>query len=423
MAAEAGNLTHAYIGAALLVLVSFLPVYLMRRRGEPACMQVSFSVVVLALHALSFVNVFAGTLPGAQWDAETFHEQALKLAEAGTWPPVSMGTQFYEYILTGAYKLLGGHLLVGQSLSVVAAALVLVAINATAGSLGLRDARVRSAVVLVCGLFPTFLYHGALTFREPYELLGLAAGVFFVLKAFQAFSWRWAAGALLSFLFMGLFHHVLLGICVLLVCLFVLLLYGPKLGNIRGYAAVAGLLVLISGLGYLAITNIPITLENNYVKEIRKEHGIIRAIVSYRGSIDRADPRTSFGSSIAADSVGGFAGDAAVNYWYYLSKPFVTDLQTTADVVPAASSLARLALLAGLLWLALGRGAFDRNLAYCLGTYLVVTAVWSLGTTNYGQAFRHHALTDWLAVVMFAAALSAAPVRRRMAGVEADRAA
>jgi len=423
MSAQAGNLVHAYIGAALLVLISFLPAYLMRRRGESACMQVSFGIVILALHALSFVNVFAGTLPGAQWDAETFHEQALKMAEAGTWPPVSMGTKFYEYILTGAYKVFGGHLLVGQSLSVVAAAIGLVVINAIAVNLGLRDVRLRSAVVLICGLFPTFLYHGALTFREPYELLGLAAGVFFVLKAFQEFRWRWAGGTLLGFLFMGLFHHVLLGICVLLVCLFVLLLYGPKLGNIRGYAAVAGLLVLISGLGYLAITNIPITMENNYVKEIRKEHGIIRAIVSYRGSIERADPRTSFGSVIEADSNAGFTGGAAANYWYYLSKPFVTDLQTTADVVPAASSLARLVFLAGFLWLALGRGVFNRKLAFCLGAYLAVTAVWSLGTTNYGQAFRHHALTDWLAVVMFAAALSSAPARRRTAGAEADRAA
>jgi hypothetical protein len=408
-------------GAALLVLASFLPVYLLRRRGEPWCMQVSLGIAILALHALSFANVIAGPLPGAHWDAETFHDAAAKMAALGTWPEVSMGTKFYELILTATYRVLGAHLLVGQSLSVVAAAFTLMLFNRIAVTVGVQDARIRSAFILVSGLFPTFLYHGGLTFREPFELLGLVVGAYFVLKTFQEFSWVRVGGAIGGFVFMGLFHHVLLGICVLLICLFVLLLYTPKLGNVRGVASLAGLLLLISATGYVAITNIPITLENNYVKEIRKEHGIIRAIARYRATIDRAEPRTSFGSSVEADSLAEFAGSAAANYWHYLSRPFVSDLRRAGDVAPFSGTVARLVLLAGFLWLALGRRAFNRNLAFCLGTYLVVTGVWSLGTTNYGQAFRHHALTDWLAVFMFGYAMYLVLARGRAAHGRLER--
>lgn len=408
-----GSVLELYGGAAGLAVISFLPVYVMHRRGEPACVSASFGVVVLLLHALSLVNVFSGPLPGAHWDAETFHDTAVKLVESGAWPQISMGTKFYEYMLTATYKLFGTQLLVGQSLSVLAGAGALMIIDAIAVSLGVGDPRIRAGVILVAGLYPTFLYHNALTFREPFELLGLASGVFFVVKTLQAFRWKWVAGAVLSFLFMGLFHHVLLGICVLLICLFVLLLYIPKLGNARNHAVLAALIVLTTGLGYFAIMHIPITLENNYIKDIRKERGIIEAIVRYRDSIESREPRTSYDSSIDADTAAGIAGSGAVNYWNYLSRPWVSDLERPSDGVPFASAIGRMALLAGFAWLAFASGAFNRELAFCLGTYLVVTAVWSLGTTNYGQSFRHHALTDWLAVVMFAAVLSFATTGRR----------
>lgn len=407
-----------YGGAACLGLASFLPVYLLYRWREPFGVQVSLGIVILALHAVSLANVFAGTLPGAHWDAETFHSAAAKMAALGTWPEVSMGTKFYELILTATYRVFGAHLLVGQSLSVVAAASTLVLIDRVAVSVGMQDARIRSAIILVSGLYPAFLYHGALTFREPYELLGLVVGTYFVLNMFQKFSWTCVAGAIGGFLFMGLFHHVLLGICIVLICLFVLLLYSPKLGNVRGTASLAGLMLLISATGYVVITNIPITLENNYVKEIRKEHGIINAIARYRASIERVQPRTSFGLTVQADSVSGFASSAAMNYWYYLARPFMSDLRRVGDVVPFAGSVVRLVLLAGLLWLVLSRRAFNRNLAYCLGMYLIVTGVWSLGTTNYGQAFRHHSLTDWLAVFMLGYAMCLA---LRRGGAAADR--
>lgn len=385
----------------------------MRRDGDHRTVLLAFALVVAALHALSFANAFGGPLPGAQWDANTFHTLAVRLVEADAWPAISIGTKFYEYILTGSYRLLGSDILVGQSLSVLAAACTLWVVNAASVTLGVSDGRIRAGIVLLTGLYPTFLYHNALTFREPFELLGLASGVFFVVKALQAFRWKWAAGAVLSFLFMGLFHHVLLGICVLLVCLFVLLLYIPKLGNARNHAVLAALIVLTTALGYFAIMNIPITLENNYIKEIRKERGIIEAIVRYRDSIERRDPRTSYASPISADTAAGIARSGAANYWNYLSRPFVSDLERVSDGVPFASSMGRLLLLAGFLWLVFSSGAFNRQLAFCLGTYIVVTAVWSLGTTNYGQAFRHHALTDWLAVVMFGYALSVAMSRRR----------
>jgi len=39
--------------------------------------------------------------------------------------------------------------------------------------------------------------------------------------------------------------------------------------------------------------------------------------------------------------------------------------------------------------------------------YLLMTFIWSLGTTNYGQAIRHHVLSNWLLIVLLASCLAA----------------
>lgn len=382
------------------MLASFLLVLLVHPRWEHRGLCVAFLAVVGALHAVSLANAFGGPIPGAQWDAWTFHRQAAQLAEAGSWPALSIGTKLYEYILTAAYRLFGAHILVGQSLSVLVATLSLMTISAVAVNLGVADNRVRVGMILMAGLFPTFLYHNALTFREAYELLGLVLGVLCALKAFEDHRPVWIGGAVLSLLFMGLFHHVLLGISVILICVFVLFLYAPGLKSKRSFVVMTALIAMIGGLGYVAITNIPITLENDYIKKIRQEQGIVKAIVKYRNAIESRQPRTSFDLDIDTSSRTELAIGAVYNYWNYLVRPFVSDFESSADLVPLASSVIRIALLAFLAWLVLRRGLVDRRTAFCIAAYLVVTMVWSLGTTNYGQAFRHHALTDWLLVLL-----------------------
>lgn len=389
-----------YLGGAFLILAGLLLIVLVHPRCSRKDVMVVFLVVVGALHAVSFVNVFSGPLPGAQWDARTFHHHAAQFAEAGQWPVLSIGTMVYEYILTGAYRLLGSHMLVGQSLSVLLATLALITVSAITVNLGVVDSRVRAGIILGVGLYPTFLYQNALTFREPYELLGLVLGVFFVLKALEEYKWRWVVGAVSSFVFMGLFHHVLLGICVLLICIFVVLLYAPGMKSKRNYATVTILVAMITGVGYVAITNIPITLENDYIKKIRREQGLVEAIVQYRSSIESRDPRTSYDPGLDESSGPGLALAVANNYWNYLARPYISDLESAVDIIPFASSWVRVALLAFLLCVAMSRRRLDRRIVFCACVYLVVTTVWSLGTTNYGQAFRHHALTDWLLVVM-----------------------
>lgn len=391
----------SYGGAVSLVLASFLLILLVHPRWESTGLCVAFLAVVGALHAVSLTNAFFGPLPGAEWDARSFHHQAAQLADIDTWPVLSIGTKLYEYILTAAYRLFGSHILVGQSLSVLVTTVTLMTMSAVAANLGVTDSRTRAGMILVAGLFPTFLYHNALTFREPYELLGLMLAVLCVLKALEEHRPAWISGAVLGLLFMGLFHHILLGISVLLICIFILFLYVPGLNSKRHLVVMITAIVMIGGTGYVVITNAPITMENDYIKKIRQEQSIVDAIVKYRSQIESRQPRTSFNLDVDTSSGSGVAKGAVHNYWNYLGRPYVSDLESAADLVPFASTAARILLLVFLLWhVVSNRRVVNAKTAFCIITYFVITMVWSLGTTNYGQAFRHHALTDWLLVLL-----------------------
>lgn len=389
----------------------------------------SLILVAAALNVVSLFNVIDGPLPGAQWDAQSFHEASAKLADNDQWPVLSIGTEAYKYVLAATYRLLGDHKMVGQTVSVLASIGSLIMMAAICRVLGIDRDRLTAWIVLLCGLYPTFVYHGALTFREPLEILGLTLGTWGFLRMCRDRRLRWLFAATGGFLLMGLFHHVLMGIALVLVTWGVLCVYspggrhaGPAMGR---NALVAATLVAVTVVsGYLVITVVPATSRNDYIADIRRADGILEAVVEYRREVESGNPRTSFDPGIEPDSTVEAVKGLAGNYVSYLFKPYATDIEYRMDLVPFSSSLGR-ALLIGVIvvWL-VSRRSGDGAVVFLIGAYLAVTCVWSLGTTNYGQAFRHHAMTDWILIILCGYALSREWKRRHedhAAGVGAAR--
>lgn len=397
-------------------LICVLLAGIVRPYRDQKAILVSVILVVLALHAVSFINVFVVTLPGAESDAKLFHQRAVEFVRKDNWPQVSIGTQTYHFILTGLYRLFGEYQFLGQGLSILAATGTLICTNRIAQCLGMDNEYWPAGIVLAVGFAPTFLLHNALILREPFELLGFAMGIFFVLKTLSEPRPIWFLGAAAGFLFMGVFHHVLLGVGFVLIGGSVVFLYGRSAAHVRGYGIVIAGVVAIGVAGYLTVIYAPATSGNDYVKEIRERGGIVGAIQNYRNEIERESPRTSYNVAIDSSSIMQTAKGLTLNYWNYLSRPGLGDLDRAADIVPFLSSLLRILLIAAVAWFLLFRRPVNQNLLYCAFAYFLVTAVWSLGTTNYGQAFRHHSQTDWLAITMAAYALNDELRRRRLKG-------
>lgn len=398
------------VAAALmgLVVASVLVIGMMRPYREQRIVIGAIVLVVLALCVVSYTNVYILALPGGESDAKLFNKYAVELLRQGQWPDVSIGTQVYLWILTGFYRLLdprpavSEYLLIGQSLSIVVATATLVFINRIAENLGIASGYWRAGVVVVAGLLPVFLLHNALTLREPYQLLGLVMGVYCVLRALDQPTMQLWLCAAAGLFFMGVFHHVLLGVSFVLIGVGVLMPYLSRPATRQGYTIAAVLVVVLGAMAYVTVNVVPATKGNDYVKDIRGKGGLIEAIKGYRGEVEGAQPRTSYSVPIDSSSVVGTAKGLAANYWLYLTEPLWRAPERTADLVPRASSGFRLAMLGLVMWFLIFKSKAHPKILFLGLSYVVITMVWSLGTTNYGQAFRHHSLSDWLLVLMVA---------------------
>lgn len=389
-----------YTGAVFIIIFSYaIPLFSSSIRNDKYRLA-AFYIVITALQFVSLFNYFIFTLPGAGMDASTFSDNAQSAAIGGVAPTFSVGTGVYEYILFVSYSIFGANKLVGQSLSVLVAALSFIFILRIARHLNIRG-NLATALLIIVGLTPSLLFYVSLTFREAFQLLGLVGGIYF---AYEAFSRKSLARLFVSsgfYIFMGIFHQVLLALSFTLI-LVTWVIYFLHSGTqkkiiIRNIFICA---IAILAVGYIMVVNIPTGGGNDYLKKLVESGGVVNMIGAYRNKIENVQPRSSYGIKIDTTSLTGIGYGLVISYGYYLFGPGISSIEKSIDLIPFMNALGRILISLFLLYLLIKKVPTPAGLGYLLIVYFSVTAMWSIGTTNYGQAFRHNSLTDWILAVV-----------------------
>lgn len=363
--------------------------------------------VFTALFGLSFYNYEAGPLPGAEADARTFYLTASAL----TWSEWSfrIGTDAYLGVLGAVLSATGGSLLAGQHFSIMIAVFGTASFVAVMRELDIERV-LWSAGIAVFGLMPSFLFYSMLTLRESLMLACFVGGAWAAAVSFRRRSTALLLVAWLLWFGMGTLHQIMLFLLVVLVpasgAAFAMSHAGGRFPR-RALAATAVVAVVAAGL----IRYGPVTIQNDYVDDLRR--GFAPAVVEYRNAIDRAHPKTGYGFSVIREPTTEFAKGIARSYYHYLFGPLWRPLRSAADYVLFGEAVFRalgvVVMAAAALWFGAGR----HRLTLLGVLYLTVTMIWSVGTTNHGQAFRHHMLSNWILVLGSAIAVSAYFVHRR----------
>ncbi len=389
-----------HVGAVALILAGYMVGISNREVRASRLLFWSFFAVVSAHHAVSVFNYLVFTLPGAEHDAHTFHWHAANAAMVGRAPELSIGTEMYEHLLYLVYRVFGSNKLVGQSVSVLVSAVGLVLVLGVARQFGIKNERYKAALILVAGLTPSFLYFVSLTFREPFEVLGLIGGVVYALDAANTRSVAKLGISSGSLIFMGLFHHILFGMSFVLIAIGIAyFLYKGGYSGLRLTVGVGASAVVVLMLGYAAVIYVPATEGNDYIRILRESGGVVEMIDRYRTAVERNLPRSTYGYQVDTSSVPALMYGIAKSYASYLFGP--ASIRSALDVVPMINSIGRIAAFALVAFLLIRRRARGvGGLSYILAVYLLITLMWSLGITNYGQAFRHHSMTDWMLAVV-----------------------
>ena len=385
------------LGLFLLLLLSFLSIFLVPASHRSVGVVAMFLVFVISHHAVSIINTNFIILPGADYDAHYFHLNALRALENQRVPIFTIGTGVYEWIIYSLYAVFGASKLLSQSFNVLFAVLSSVAICRIAS---IVDHRVSYIPILgLLAIFPSILFFTSITFREVFQLFGFALGCLYFFKAINDKQMKWLVVSFLSLMFMGAFHHVLLIIAVLMsvmsFCIYAVI------HSVKDYREILKIILLgvaFLFLGSTVVLFFPASNGNDYLEMLQHSGSVQNMIDQYRHAVDSANPRSSYGFAVDTSGIGSVLAGLLRSYIFYLVGFWPSESARWVDFVPLAGGLLRFIGLGCFFYLLFTRRlGFYNSVLFLM--FVGMSFTWSMGTTNFGQAFRHNVLTDWIPVI------------------------
>lgn len=398
--------SEALVAGAGFSLLAFAIVLFAPRLRESRELVLLLLAAVTVSSTAAFLNAFLLSLPGTRPDSETFHVYAETIAATGEFA-FGVDYVFFVNILAVIYRVFDADYYLASSLSVcmfaVAARLFL-----TAGE-RLEIGRRGIAVAFVFFAFsPALVFIGSAPLREVYQLVLLQA-IFLLALAdgMQARPRRILAVALFVLL-AGLLHKALIfaGVGILAVVFaYLSLLANPHTRRRRAAAFIVTFAAVVAGFSLIVVFN-------EYGRSLvygLVDKDLFWTIWHYRTSVDNiGTPSSAYDIDFHYEPLGASLVSVAKVYAYYLFYPLIPTAQFSGkELYALAESWYRVACLSLVAFALVRFGEIRRSphLWLLLGMFIVVTFIWSLGTTNYGQAIRHHVTTNWMLALGAASAV------------------
>ena len=398
------------IAGWVLVAASFLGYYwlLPKPFRQPGLVIVG-ALVLVAHHVLSYFNIANGPLVFAKYDAWGFHLFAEKFAGQSDQLQWAIGTPMYKSLLLVLYDSLGRSQWLGQSFSILCFAISMAVLLRIARRLDINNMVILAALLLVYGLSPSGLIYGSIMLREPIMTLAFMVGCGIIISAFDRRDPYCLVLAALCWLVMGLFHQVMMVFALALSIISFAMYVGmvarraPQEHTVPGeksrFAVSGGKLILVLG-GFVAIAVtvifwwLPSTGGDDYFAMFFDS--IPRSIALYRGAGESSLPTTAYNAVFEFDNWWKTIVSLTLSYFYYIGWPLGGDYSWLGTWALMVGGVMRLTALLVVPWVR------HHWIWAGLVVYFAMTLIWNIGTTNHGQALRHHMMTDWLLLLVLA---------------------
>jgi hypothetical protein len=388
-------LTNGYI--YVIFIFSLIIPLLLREFRENRTLYI---VAILAI-GVRYILVFSSeyiSLPGiTETDAKMFHTWAIELTETGNYY-LGIGSDFYINMLGRAYDLFGPSRLLGAEINILAFVISMMFFVKLIKMIG--QAEYQIPLLIIFSLLPTMIMITSITLRESWQLLTFIAAVYW------GFRYR-SESKLIYFLLMvifsfamALFHKALIFMAIFLVLTIVLWPGRLQMKSEHQWAKTGAIIIAIISavaVGFLVVAN---SLGGGYGGEVITavvKGNILEYISQYHGILDKYNARASFDVGLDASSWGALMVSWIKVYFYYLFSPFPWQVQNLLDGYAFVEAFTRLLLIVASIYTGIrGNSQYKYYIFQLLFIYFMMTALWSLGTGNYGQAIRHHLLTNWI---------------------------
>lgn len=347
---------------------------------------------------IAFFNGFIGPTYGSSDDALGFHFLAADFSQ-NLVIDVFIITHIYAYILGIFYFITTDSLFLGSALSALgwlASAFILLRIMRIL-SFNMSD---QWRVMLIYVLLPTSLMYTSVTLREPFQLLFVNLALYAALKIYFHRSHAHWLVLFIAVVGMGSLHGALLafGIFIIAGTLFLLTSRNRKGISFTKFILVTPIVILCLFYGFELFMSL-----TSYGE--RLDDGLGAAVQVYQeGTLsDAYDARANYRTeAIETNGLGGFILSLPYFLIQYLFEPMPWKISSIIDVVALLENMLRFWLIWNMLKylvctylnkpIFVAHNAFGNRRFYLFIflSYLLIESLWSLGTSNWGTASRHH---------------------------------
>jgi len=347
--------------------------------------------------AIAFINGFIGPTIGASDASFGFHLMAVEYSQSLV-IDVFVLTHIYTYILGIFYFITTDSLFLGSALSALgwlASAFILLRIMRILSF----KMSIQWRVMLLYALIPTSIMYTGITLREPFQLLFINLALYAALKIYFHRSMAHWPVLLLAGVGMGVLHGALLvtGVFIIVGTLFLITSRNRKGVSFTKVVLVTPIVILCLFYGFLLFTSL-----TSYGD--RLEDGLAVAVQVYQeGTLsDGYDARANYRADVGINGLGGLILSLPSFLFQYLFEPMPWKIGSIVDVVALLENMLRFWLIWNALKYLVGSYlnkpmfvahnyfGYERCILFIFLSYLLIETLWSLGTSNWGTASRHH---------------------------------
>ena len=354
----------------------------------------------------AFYNGFIGPTFGSSDDSFGFHLKAVEHSQNLVFDGFFILSQIYPYILGLFYFITTDSLFLGSALSALgwlASAFILLRIMRILSF----DLSNQWRVMLIYALIPSSLMYTSITLREPFQLLFINLALYAALKIyFHRSNAHWLV-LFLAAVGMGALHGALLATAIFIIAgtFFLLTSRNRKGVSFTKFVLVSPIVILCLFYGFSLFMSL-----TSYGDRIGD--GLSTAVQIYQEGTMALEQRASYRTDIEINGLGGLILSLPAFLFQYLFEPMPWKISSIVDLVALLENMLRFWLVWNALKYLVGsylnkpmfvaRDFFGngRFIFFIFLSYLVMETLWSLGTTNWGTASRHHVPSLGLLVVM-----------------------
>ena len=372
------------------VACTFLVTLLLVRDQQQVAILVAAFVVRIVL---SVVHVAGFPLPDSQSDARTFERIAWLWARDGRFlDDFTTGSYLYSWLSSGIYLIFGRDPFLLHLINSFFGTLAIYFVMRSARLL-LPDTRLDRAVGWTLSFYPSAVLYSVLTMREAPMVLALSISIYLLLSWVATRRLAFGLGAVSFVIVAQLFHAGMIGatLAVLLIYSRVSLQSVTIRDNLRPLVLFVVMAATLGVLQFSLRTGVGLEKLSGLLHEFD-----IDTIASWQAYAARG--RGAYLSGVEMDVWLDLAWNLPLRVVYFLGSPFIWMVSQFRDLLGLLDALV-------ILYMALRITLDIRQRRFLtIGAYLAlalvvagIVAVFALGTSNYGTAFRHRAkVFPWL---------------------------